>query len=58
MGIVMTDRLKVTKESYKHRVVNLMNLAVLELDEEAKEVIEAIRDKCNEILNKLKPEEE
>lgn len=54
----MTDALRVTKESYKHRVVNLLNLAVLELDEEAIEVVEAIRDKCNEILKELEPAEE
>lgn len=48
----------VTKESYRHRIVNLINLAVLELDEEAKEVLEHIRDKCNKILKELESIEE
>ena len=54
----MTDILKVTKESYKQRIANLINLATLELDEEAIEVLEHIRDRCNEILKELKPAEE
>ena len=49
--------LNVIKESYETRIMNLITLAVLELDEEARDMLEHIRDKCNEILEELKPVE-
>ena len=50
--------MNVTKESYEIRIMNLITLAVLELDEEAKGMLEHIRDRCNEILEELEPTEE
>ena len=52
------QNLNVIKESYRQRITNLIILVTLELDEEAKEVLEYVRDKCNEILKDLKPTEE
>ena len=45
--------LDVSKESYKKRIANLIDLVTSELGNDAKEVIEFIRDKCNRILKGL-----
>lgn len=54
----MRDTLRVTKESYKQRIVNLIDLAYLELDEEAKGLLESVVSKCNKILKELETAEE